>query len=69
MTRIPEGWKLVPIEPTPEMVEASCKALIFYGRLPGDTPRERHQFKHAMRLRAAIAAAPEPAMHEPEVPL
>lgn len=43
---VPDGWKLVPVEATPEMVEAAAKAK--WG--PG---------MHAC-IEAAIAAAPTP---------
>jgi hypothetical protein len=46
---IPEGWKLVPVEPTEEMHIAACKALVRSYGLDG-TPR---RVLHAM-----IAAAP-----------
>jgi hypothetical protein len=49
---IPEGWKLVPLEPTPEMIEAGRDAEHRCGMLPRQAPV-------AYGYRAMVKAAPE----------
>ena len=51
---VPEVWKLVPVEPTQEMVEAGCKSL---GALYG-----QHGASEAYK--AMLAAAPTPPVSE-----
>ena len=46
MNNIPEGWKLVPVEPTPEMVEAAEGAYMTFGDME-------------MAIRMAVLAAPD----------
>ena len=52
--QIPEGWKLVPKEPTPEMIEAAKDNRLAQpeGTLPGSAMRQMYE--------AMIAAAPSP---------
>jgi len=56
--KVPEGWKLVPIEPTPEMVEAACQD----GHSVGGRPLWKNtldiQARH--RYAAMLAEAPQP---------
>lgn len=52
-----DGWVMVPREPTRHMIKASVAALINIRRNGGSTVHNTYQ-KHAVRLRAAIAAAP-----------
>lgn len=50
----PEGWKLVPVEPTPEMISAALPALDEYWA------SNRHKVAAAKEaIRLAFAAAPE----------
>jgi hypothetical protein len=61
---VPQGWMLVPVEPTKEMIEASGWAL-------SKLPPERHMamqlcgrdelrnYKALIRYRAMVAAAPK----------
>lgn len=51
---VPHGWRLVPVEPTPEMVEAAFDALPLY-------PLEGKIRTH---YRAMLAAAPSPPAGE-----
>jgi hypothetical protein len=46
---VPDGWKLVPIEPTPEMIDAACCGWVI---------RDREMRKRLKIYRAMIAAAP-----------
>ena len=48
--KVPEGWKLVPVEPTPEMVLAGAKEVDWYDHNASDC------------YRAMLAAAPKPAL-------
>ena len=50
----PEGWKLVPFEPTDAMIECGCRAL---GALYG-------QYGASEAYRAMLAAAPTPPVSE-----
>ncbi len=55
------GWKLVPIEPTEEMVRAAHAATAGWLGLPGPhSALSQALFKHAHRWRAMVAAAPNP---------
>ena len=50
---VPEGWKMVPLEATPEMLEAGCTAIA--GELPvGQKARRAYSY------RRMLAAAPQP---------
>ena len=51
-TTIPAGWKLVPIEPTPEMVDAACKW-------------NSERGNYSMAYAAMVDAAPSPAPAAP----
>jgi hypothetical protein len=54
VTAVPEGFVLVPIEPTPEMMQAAWdKANELYNTPEGDDPLPGHQY------RAMIATAPD----------
>lgn len=48
--RTPEGWKLVPVEPTPDMVSAGMK----------HRELSRHMYVAADSYRAMLAASPSP---------
>ena len=50
--RVPDGWKLVPVEPTPEMVIAAEEAHMPFGDMD-------------IALRMAMLAAPAPVQAEP----
>lgn len=52
----PAGWKLVPIEPTEEMLKAACERALSFEVLMDDTRFACDRASYA----AAIAAAPEP---------
>lgn len=54
--KIPFGWKLVPIEPTEEMLTAACAAALSTEVLLDDTRFACDRASYA----AAIANAPEP---------
>lgn len=54
--KIPHGWKLVPIEPTEEMLAAACERAQSFEVLLDDTRFACDRASYA----AAIAAAPEP---------
>ncbi|RSE88179.1 hypothetical protein [Achromobacter aegrifaciens] len=63
MTPIPAGWKLVPIEPTPEMLEAARRA-----PLPAvmmDSRSATEDLQHKAAYAAMLAAAPSPASVAP----
>ena len=47
-----EGWRLVPVEPTPEMVDAAQEAYMPFGDMQ-------------LAIQLAIAAAPQPVAREP----
>ena len=52
---VPEGWKLVPVEPTPEMMKAGCAVPL------------NKAARHNSCYRAMLAAAPaQPAAHHTE---
>lgn len=65
MSEIPEGWVLVPKDPTPAMIEAAWRTI---QTVPADdrmavllaSPRSAHQVKMLNRWRAMVAAAPTP---------
>ena len=50
----PEGWRLVPVEPTPEMVQAACDATFGPAALT-------HEQAHITGWSAMLSAAPVPA--------
>ena len=52
LLRQSDGWKLVPIEPTPEMIDAACCGWVI---------RDREMRKRLKIYRAMIAAAPNAA--------
>jgi hypothetical protein len=52
--KIPHGWKLVPIEPTEEMLKAACERAQSFEVLMDDTRFACDRASYA----AAIAAAP-----------
>lgn len=55
-TEVPEGWRFVPMNPTPEMIQAAWdKANELHGTPDGDDPLPRFQYI------AMLAAAPTPA--------
>lgn len=58
----PEGWQLVPVEPTTEMVEA-----YFAGKMEAQscTHQQRARERVARDYRAMLAAAPKPQGGEP----
>lgn len=66
----PEGWKLVPVEPTPEMMVAGAEALVAEkGRGHNDPPlyddhapvvQEAYREQVSEAYRAMLAAAPPP---------
>lgn len=61
---VPPGWKLVPVEPTPEMLRAAYDTAIrhFAGDWTNDecaTEQERADKSNADYYRAMIAASPE----------
>ena len=56
MTKIPEGWILMPITPTREMLAEGCKRAIDFEVLVDDTP-----FSCEMAVwRGFVAKRPEP---------
>ena len=65
MSEIPEGWVLVPKEPTPAMIDAAWRVVT---TVPPDmrmavllsSPRNAHHVKMLNRWRAMVAAAPTP---------
>lgn len=58
--QVREGWKLVPVEPTPEMISAASGAITKPDDLPpvGDGGWSMSDLAFRSRYRAAIAAAP-----------
>lgn len=52
---VPEGWKLVPVEPTKAMVDAACEK---HGYPCGD------RYIYAKGYRSMLAAAPSPEKKE-----
>jgi hypothetical protein len=71
MTLVPDGWKLVPIEPTPEMRAAYTRAISNHIESLPENERNRVKGKpHGMRIKAKLklklrwvamlAAAPKP---------
>lgn len=64
---IPDGWRLVPVEPTPEMLTAAARASMQHLIDCIFDPRRAHEvgseemckLTHAERYRSMIAAAPE----------
>lgn len=71
MSDIPEGWVLLPKDPTPAMIEAAWRTI---QTVPADarmavllaSPRNAHQVKMLNRWRAMVAAAPKPPSDLPE---
>lgn len=57
---IPEGWKLVPIEPTPAMCEAGYTARDKWNSMQCDNQKELHFSFSQPRYKAMLAAAPKP---------
>jgi hypothetical protein len=63
--KVPEGWKLVPVEPTPYMVVAAIRCLAGVNLLKqAPTNTGRAMFKAEARYRAMLAAAPSPDGNE-----
>ncbi len=57
---VPEGWKLVPMEPTREMLAAAC-------RCPDDVDDPKYETAEGVQdycYRAMLAAAPSPSVNE-----
>lgn len=52
---VPAGYSLVPVEPTPEMVDAAQEAYMPFGDMQ-------------LAIQLAIAAAPQPVAREPHPP-
>ncbi|MBP7704143.1 MAG: hypothetical protein KA105_02520 [Caulobacter sp.] len=50
-----EGWKLVPVEPTPEMVAAWCRIKNTGSLVPGETGEDRSDYA---AYRAMLSASP-----------
>lgn len=57
---IPDGWKLVPIEPTPAMCEAGYTARDKWNSMQCDNQKELHFSFSQPRYKAMLAAAPKP---------
>lgn len=55
----PEGWRLVPVEPTPEMVAASLTVTATWRDISG-TALTVNREKMRLRWRAILGAAPPP---------
>lgn len=55
---VPEGWKLVPVQPTDDMCEAGFKATDKYPFERFDNYREIHRCWALPRYKAMLAAAP-----------
>jgi hypothetical protein len=55
---VPKGWKLVPIEPTPEMVSAMHKVIEKYYNPANEAQKYRAKHTYA----AMLSAAPQPKM-------
>lgn len=55
---VPDGWKLVPVEPTDDMCEAGFKATDKYPFERFDNYREMHRCWALPRYKAMLAAAP-----------
>ncbi len=64
--RVPDGWQLVPMEPTAEQMEAVINRYCHYN----DVVRDEYRTYNIERLRhdyiAAVAAAPKPEKAEPD---
>lgn len=60
---VPEGWKLVPIEPTSEMLSAAATAPIPAVYL--DSISARSALQHKVVYKAMLAAAPSPEGDQP----
>lgn len=71
--KVPPGWKLVPIEPTPEMLDGCKRALkryldampederfVRFGRKGPHGHRVDPDIKATIRYRAMLDAAPQP---------
>ncbi len=63
----PVGWKLVPIEPTGEMVEAWAAATSGYNGFAGMSDDEANRIVATSDWQAMLAAAPNPTHITPEV--
>jgi len=57
---IPDGWKLVPIDPTPAMCEAGYTARDKWNSMQCDNQKELHFSFSQPRYKAMLAAAPKP---------
>lgn len=64
--RVPDGWQLVPMEPTAEQMEAVINRYCHYN----DVVRDEYRTYNIERLRhdyiAAVAAAPKPEKADPD---
>lgn len=67
--QVPEGWKLVPVEPTPEMISAASGAITTPDDLPpiGVGGWSMSDLAFRSRYRAALAAAPSAGNHGGDV--
>ena len=69
----PDGWKLVPVEPTSEMLDAAAHASMQHLLDCINDPKLAHKvgseemvrLTHASRYRTMLAASPSPAAREP----
>lgn len=57
---IPDGWKLVPIDPTPAMCEAAYTARDKWSSMQCDNQKELHFSFAQPRYKAMLVAAPKP---------
>lgn len=55
---IPNGWQLVPVEPTPEMLDSPVHEML--PMVHHDSMRERARMIRRHGWRVMLAAAPEP---------
>src|SRR5690606_37310275 len=58
---VPEGWKLVPVEPTGDMEEAGCQ-----GYMEADGNWVMHRSSMGFAYKAMLEAAPAPTTPTPE---
>ena len=56
----PEGWRLVPVEPTPEMLDAANRARLYreHGSLDDQDVAQRRAYNSQQAWAAMLAAAP-----------
>lgn len=68
MTNIPQGWKLVPVEPTEKMQRAYFASIDKHMKRVETDLRFGRYDNHKIGYRAMIAAAPDAVDHSSAAP-